>query len=140
MRPTHRGFAWGFFRIRSYLSVEDSLPAAGQAALGIECLSARADLMKLLQPLQDGNCSACVRAERAVNLSLGGSCSIPLGAFAEITGQQLKLRALVASPDGRRIARAERVGDASDPEALGLRVADALRGEGATEILAALAP
>ena len=127
-------------RIRSYLSVEDSLPAAGQAALGIECLSARADLMKLLQPLQDGNCSACVRAERAVNLSLGGSCSIPLGAFAEITGQQLKLRALVASPDGRRIARAERVGDASDPEALGLRVADALRGEGATEILAALAP
>ena len=127
-------------RIRSYLSVEDSLPAAGQAALGIECLSARADLIKLLQPLQDGNCSACVRAERAVNLSLGGSCSIPLGAFAEITGQQLKLRALVASPDGRRIARAERVGDASDPEALGLRVADALRGEGATEILAALAP
>lgn len=127
-------------RIRSYLSVEDSLPAAGQAALGIECLSARADLMKLLQPLQDGNCSACVRAERAVNLSLGGSCTIPLGAFAEIVGQKLKLRALVASPDGRRIARAEGVGDASDPEALGLRVADALRGEGATEILAALAP
>ena len=127
-------------RIRSYLSVEESLPAAGQAALGIECLAARADLMKLLQPLQDEECGACVRAERAVNLSLGGSCTIPLGAFAEIAGRKLKLRALVASPDGRRIARAEGVGDPSDPEALGLRVAHALRGEGATEILAALAP
>ena len=126
-------------RIRSHLSVEESLPAAGQAALGIECLAARADLMELLQPLQDVDCSACVRAERAVNLSLGGSCTIPLGAFAEIAGRTLKLRALVASPDGRRIARAEGTGDASDPEALGLRVADALRGEGAAEILAALA-
>jgi hydroxymethylbilane synthase len=127
-------------RIRSYLSVEESLPAAGQAALGIECLAARADIMNLLQPLQDGDCSACVRAERAVNLSLGGSCTIPLGAFAEIAGRALRLRALVASPDGKRIARAEGAGDASDPEALGLRVAEALRGQGAAEILAALAP
>jgi hydroxymethylbilane synthase len=126
-------------RIRSHLSVEESLPAAGQAALGIECLAARADLMQLLQPLQDVDCSACVRAERAVNLSLGGSCTIPLGAFAEVAGRTLRLRALVASPDGRRIARAEGTGDACDPEALGLRVADALRGEGAAEILAALA-
>ncbi len=126
-------------RIRSHLSVEESLPAAGQAALGIECLAARADLMQLLQPLQDADCSACVRAERAVNLSLGGSCTIPLGAFAEVTGRTLRLRALVASPDGRRIARAEGTGDASDPEALGLRVAEALRGQGAAEILAALA-
>jgi hydroxymethylbilane synthase len=127
-------------RIRSCLSVEDSLPAAGQAALGIECLAARADLIELLQPLQDAECGACVRAERAVNLSLGGSCTIPLGAFAEMADRMLKLRALVASPDGRRIARAEAVGDASAPEALGLRVADALRREGAEEILAALAP
>jgi hydroxymethylbilane synthase len=120
--------------------VEDSLPAAGQAALGIECLAARADLIELLQPLQEVECSACVRAERAVNLSLGGSCTIPLGAFAEMAGRMLKLRALVASPDGRRIARAEAVGDASAPEALGLRVADALRREGAEDILAALVP
>ena len=127
-------------RIRSYLSVEESLPAAGQAALGIECLAARTDLMELLQPLADPDCSACVRAERQVNRSLGGSCAIPLGAFADIAGRKLRLRALVASPDGRRVARAEGTGDASDPEALGLRVADALRGEGATEILAALAP
>jgi len=127
-------------RIRSYLAVEDSLPAAGQAALGIECLAARGDLMELLRPMQDRDCSACVRAERAVNLSLGGSCTIPLGAFAEAAGQTLKLRALVASLDGKRIARAEGVGEAADPEALGLRVADALRREGAAEILAALAP
>ena len=127
-------------RIRSYLSVEDSLPAAGQAALGIECLASRADLVELLRPLRDPVCSACVRAERAVNLSLGGSCTIPLGAYAVAAGQTLKLRALVASPDGKRIARAEGVGDAADPESLGSRVADALRREGAAEILAALVP
>ena len=127
-------------RIRSYLSVEDSLPAAGQAALGIECLASRADLVELLRPLRDPVCSACVRAERAVNLSLGGSCTIPLGAYAVAAGQTLKLRALVASPDGKRIARAEGVGDAADPESLGSRVADALRREGAAEILATLVP
>jgi hydroxymethylbilane synthase len=125
-------------RIRSHLSVEESLPAAGQAALGIECLAARGDLMQMLQPLQDGDCSACVRAERQVNLALGGSCTIPLGAYAQIAGRELRLRALVASPDGRRIARAEDRGAASDPEALGLRVAEALRAQGAAEILAAL--
>jgi len=73
-------------RIRSTLSVDESLPAAGQAALGVECLAARGDLLKLLGPLEDAATGACVRAERQVNLALGGSCTIPLGAYAEITG------------------------------------------------------
>jgi hydroxymethylbilane synthase len=127
-------------RIRSYLSVEESLPAAGQAALGVECLSARADLMEILAPLNDGNSSACVHAERAVNRLLGGSCTIPLGAFAEIAGGKMRLRALVASPDGKRSARAEGEGDPQAAEELGLRVANLLREGGATEILAALTP
>lgn len=127
-------------RIRSFLSLEESLPAAGQAALGIECLAARADVAALLAPLADAAASACVRAERQVNRSLGGSCAIPLGAFAEILGGRLKLRALVASPDGKRVARAEGEGEISAPEALGLRVAGLLRNRGATEILSALSP
>jgi hydroxymethylbilane synthase len=125
-------------RIRSHLSVEESLPAAGQAALGVECLAARADLMEILAPLNDGNSSACVHAEREVNRSLGGSCTIPLGAFAEIAGGRMRLRALVASPDGKRVVQAEGEGDPDAAETLGLRVADLLRERGAVEILAAL--
>ena len=127
-------------RIRSFLPVEDCLPAAGQAALGIECLAARADVKTLVAPLADAVAGACVRAEREVNRALGGSCTIPLGAFAEVRGGRLQLRALVASPDGRRFARAEGEGDAARPEELGLRVAGLLRERGAMEILAAIGP
>jgi hydroxymethylbilane synthase len=127
-------------RIRGLLSIEESLPAAGQAALGIECLAAREDVAALVAPLGDAGAEACVRAERAVNRALGGSCTIPLGAFAERRGGRLRLRALVASPDGARVARAECEGDAAQPEALGLKVAGMLRERGATEILVALEP
>jgi hydroxymethylbilane synthase len=131
-------------RIASYLEVEESLPAAGQAALGIECLSARADVLELVAPLGDADTSACVRAEREVNRCLGGSCTIPLGAYAvrEVRdvrdGDRLRLRALVASPDGRQIARAEVEGNAGSPEELGGRAAALLRERGAAEILNAL--
>ncbi len=127
-------------RIRSTLSIEESLPAAGQAALGIECLAARTDVAALVGALRDAGAEACVRAEREVNRALGGSCTIPLGAFAELQGGKLRMRALVASPDGKRIARAEGEGDAARPEELGLRVAAMLRERGAVEILAALKP
>jgi hydroxymethylbilane synthase len=127
-------------RIRCLLTTEESLPAAGQAALGIECLADRGDVLEFVAPLGDAGSAACVRAERAVNRSLGGNCAVPLGAFAEASAAGLRLRALVASPDGRRIARAEAQGAAADPEALGERVAAQLRAQGAEEILRALEP
>ncbi len=127
-------------RIRSFLSAAESLPAAGQGALGIECVAARADLLALVAPLADAATAACVRAERTVNRELGGNCAVPLGAYAEARGERLSLRALVASPDGRRIARAECEGAAAEPEALGRQAADLLRERGAVEILAALEP
>jgi hydroxymethylbilane synthase len=126
-------------RIRRCLSLEESLPAPGQAALGIECLAARADVAALLAPLAHAASSACVRAERAVSLALGGSCTIPLGAYAELSGARLRLRALVAAPDGTRMARADCSGAAQDPEALGAQAARVLREQGADEILAAIA-
>jgi hydroxymethylbilane synthase len=126
-------------RIRAYLATDESLPAAGQGALGIECLAARADVARLVAPLADPVTAACVRAERAVNRALGGNCAVPLGAFAEANGDRLRIRALVASPDGTRIARAECEGASTDPEALGERAAQVLRARGAVEILAALA-
>ena len=126
-------------RIRGLLSVEESLPAPGQAALGIECLAARADVVGLVARLEDAPSAACVRAERAVSFALGGSCTVPLGAFAQARGDALRLRALVAAPDGTRIARADCEGPGRDPEALGMRAAGVLRAQGADEILAALA-
>jgi hydroxymethylbilane synthase len=126
-------------RIRSLLSPEESLPAPGQAALGIECLAAREDVRRHVAPLQHDATSACVRAERAVSAALGGSCTIPLGAYATLQGGELRLAALVAAPDGRRAARVECAGPAAAPEALGERAAAELRARGAAEILAALA-
>jgi hydroxymethylbilane synthase len=123
-------------RIRSRLEVDESLPAAGQGALGIECRAGDETLLGLLAPLDDAATARCVRAERAVNRALGGSCTLPLGAFAESRGGGVFLRALVASADGRRVIRAEREGD--DPERLGDAVAAELRARGADEVLASL--
>jgi len=125
-------------RIRSVLSAEASLPAAGQGALGIEALADRPEVAAWLAPLNDAATAACVRAERAVSRALAGSCEVPLGAYAEFAAGQLMLRGLVATPDGTRIARAETRGPALDPEALGLALVADLRAQGAGEILAAL--
>ena len=125
-------------RIRSVLPTETSLPAAGQGALGIEALAARPEVAAWLAPLNDPETAACVRAERAVSRALAGSCEVPLGAYAEMRAGKLWLRGFVALPDGTRMARAELEAAPADPEALGLKLADDLRAQGATEILAAL--
>jgi hydroxymethylbilane synthase len=125
-------------RIRSTLPAEASLPAAGQGALGIEALSDRPEVAEWIAPLNDPATAACVRAERAVSRLLSGSCEVPLGAYAEHADGTLRLRGLVATPDGTRIARAEHAGPATDPEGLGLKLVEDLRAQGANDILAAL--
>lgn len=125
-------------RIRAELPAEVSLPAAGQGALGIECLADRPEVAAWLAPLNDPETSACVRAERAVARALAGSCEVPLGAYALMREGRLWLRGFVAMPDGSRIVRAEREGRAEDAEAMGLALADDLRGQGAEDILARL--
>ena len=123
-------------RIRARLDVEDSLPAPGQGALGVECRADRPDVAALLAPLKDREAEQCVAAERAVSRALGGSCAIPLGAYAERRGAVIRLRALVASLDGRRIARADCEG--AEPAALAATAVVELRRQGAAEILSAL--
>jgi hydroxymethylbilane synthase len=125
-------------RIRAVISTEDSLPAAGQGALGIEALADRPEVAAWMAPLNDPATAACVRAERAVSRALAGSCEVPLGAYAELVENRLRLRGFVALPDGTRMARAEHQGDPATPEALGLALAADLRAQGADEILAAL--
>ena len=120
-------------RITSRLELDESLPAPGQGALGIECLQARADVAETISSLNDEQTAQCVRAERAVSRALGGNCSLPLAAYAESKENILTLRALVASGDGRRVLRAQAAG--ADAEALGAAVAAQLRRQGADEIL-----
>jgi len=108
-------------RIRAIISSEDSLPAVGQGALGIECRADRADVIRMLQPLHHPDTAACVLAERAMSRALNGSCQVPLGGFAEVNDGQLRMRGFVASPDGQHMVRAESTGDIANPEALGKR-------------------
>jgi len=125
-------------RIRALISPENSLPAVGQGALGIECRSDRPELEVLLRPLHHAETAACVLAERAMSRALAGSCQVPLGGFTEVREGKLSMRGFVASPDGKRLIRAEQTGRIDAPEELGNAVAAALRAQGAEEILAAL--
>ena len=125
-------------RIRSLLEPEDSLPAAGQGALGIEIRNDRNDLREWLAPLACSRTTACVVAERAVSRALGGSCQVPLAAYAELSGNSLALRALVASPDGTRVIRSQHAGPADQAQAIGQAAAQELLSNGADAILAEL--
>ena len=120
-------------RIREFLSLEDSLPAAGQGALGVECSASRTDVIELLRPLNDSVVSRCVRAERAVSRHLGADCSLPIAAYAIEVAGDLQMRALIANSAGTRVLRCAVSG--VDPDALGVQAATELRRQGADEIL-----
>jgi len=123
-------------RVSEYLDIEVSLPAAGQGALGVECCAERADLIALLQPLNDPEIAQCVTAERAVSRGLGADCSLPVAAYAVQRDADVFVRARVGSPDGVTLLHAEAT--AADPEDAGLQAAEALCGQGATELLESL--
>ena len=126
-------------RIRAVLPPELSLPAPGQGALGIEIVDGRDEVAAWIAPLHDEDTARCVRAERAFSRALGGSCQVPLGGYAVIEAGQLWLRGFVATPDGRRMVAGDLRGRPEDDEALGERLAQLLRAQGADDILAALA-
>lgn len=126
-------------RITALLDPEQSLPAVGQGALGIECRADRTDLVELLQPLHHQETAYCVEAERAMSRVLGGSCQVPLGAFAEIIHGTLQLRGFVAQPDGKRIVSDALTGEPETGITMGQQLAQKLIKQGADEILASLA-
>lgn len=122
-------------RIRSFIAIDDSLPAAGQGALGIECRDDDEKTLALIATLNDKNTFDCVTAERALCRSLGGGCKLPVAAYAEIHHGTLKLRGLVANLQGTKILRAQGQGEAKQAEKIGLQVAEELRQQGADKIL-----
>ena len=125
-------------RIRASISVEASLPAGGQGAVGIECRSADLAIHALLAPLHHRETALRVTAERALNKHLNGGCQVPIACYALLEGEQLWLRGLVGQPDGSQLLRAEARAASADAEALGVQVAEALLAQGAADILAAV--
>lgn len=125
-------------RIRSFITPEESIPAVGQGALGIEIKASRTDLIEILAPLNDPATQLCVEAERGFSRALAGSCTVPLGAYAQYNNHQLSMTGFVASVDGQHMLRESVIGDASRAEALGKSLADKLVSLGADKILAAL--
>lgn len=126
-------------RISQRIPVSQSLPAGGQGAVGIECRADDEATQALLSVLHHADTAARVAAERAVNCELEGGCQVPIACYAQLIGdQQLYLRALVGSLDGRLILREEITGAAGNGEQLGIEVAQRLLGRGADKILAAI--
>jgi len=126
-------------RIKAILTPEQSLPAPGQGALGIEVLNGRADAAAWVAPLNDPETAHCVKAERAFSRALGGSCQVPLGGYAILDQGQLWLRGFVATPDGQEMVSDDIRGNPAEDEALGRELAARLRAKGADAILQKLA-
>jgi len=119
--------------VREVIPADVMCPAAGQGALGIEIRAGDAATGSLLKFLDDPASRASTTCERALLNKLGGGCQVPIGAFAEVTGQMLHLDAIVARPDGSQILRESRQG--TDPQQLGEAVGETLLRRGADAIL-----
>ena len=123
-------------RISAYLSVEQSLPAGGQGAVGIECRVDDLATQALLAPLHHLLTSQQVVAERAMNKHLQGGCQVPIACYAIHSDGGLWLRGLVGSPDGEQMLRDDIRGGVDDGEAMGVALAERLLAAGAAKILA----
>jgi len=124
-------------RIAQRIPVNQSLPAGGQGAVGIECRADDEQTQALLSVLHHPDTAARVAAERAVNCELEGGCQVPIACYAELQGdKQLYLRALVGSLDGTLMLREEITGAADSAEQLGIELAQRLLARGADKILA----
>jgi hydroxymethylbilane synthase len=122
-------------RITALLAPEQSLPAIGQGAIGIECRSDDGIINELIRTLHDTDTATRVLAERAMNQRLQGGCQVPIAGYSELADGQIWLRGLVGSPDGRTVVRAEIRGPRTQAEALGVQLAEMLLGQGADIIL-----
>jgi len=127
-------------RITALLDPTDSLPAVGQGALALECRAECGDVISALAALADERTTLATTAERAFGRSLAGDCHTPLAAYATMRGDELWLRGLIASRDGRQVLRGERSAVAATPaaaQALGKALGADLIARGAAKILAA---
>ena len=122
--------------ITEHIPPDIMLPAVGQGALAVVCTDRNEEIRRLLQEtVHDVRTSWEVLAERAFLRTLRGGCSIPVGAWGRVHGDQLILEGCVASLDGRQICRAQRTGPASEGETIGSELASELLEKGGRRIL-----
>lgn len=119
--------------ISDWLLMERMLPAPGQGALGIQCRANDEETLGLLGAVADVDSKKAVTAERAFLQALGGGCSIPVGAYAEVKDGGLRMQGVVAATDGSRVIRV--AGDGESPEELGEKLAQEALAQGAAEVL-----
>jgi len=122
-------------RIAEVLSTDYMCPAVGQGALAIETRAGHGDAERICRALDHAETRLAVAAERALLAALGGGCQVPIGAYAQVDGDEVRLTAVVCTPDGDRLLRRNATGATLDPESLGNRLAQELLGAGADEIL-----
>lgn len=122
-------------RIRIPLPLEYSLPAVGQAAIGIECRLDDHHTQHFLAPLHHHDTAICIQAERTVNNCLQGGCKVPIGSYAIWQDKQIWLRAMVGTPDGSQIIRGERYFKPKDAQQASIELAEELLNNGAKQIL-----
>jgi hydroxymethylbilane synthase len=111
------------------------LPAVGQGVIGLECRAGDAEVEGLIGRLNHEPTALCLRAERSMNLRLGGDCSVPVAGYARIDDGELVLTGLVAGVDGRRVVRHTASGPPEDAERIGVGLGERLLNAGADQIL-----
>jgi hydroxymethylbilane synthase len=122
-------------RITSPLSVADCVPAPGQGIIAIEARDSDDRMLEVLRPYSDRTARVALAAEQAVVAELGGGCQLPLGAFAEVDGSDLSIRAIAASSDGLTVIGGETTGSPDNPVEAGVRLARELASRGARQLL-----
>ena len=123
-------------RATGYFTAREMLPAVGQGALGIELRKDDVELLAGLQFLNDARTTTAVTAERAFLHRLEGGCQVPIGAFAEVTDNQVELTGLVASVDGKVVLKESMIGPQAEAHDMGVKLANKLLDMGGREILA----
>lgn len=121
--------------VTEWLDPSVMLPAAAQGALVVEVRADDSFMLDLAGKLNDPITSAAVRAERAFLAAIGGGCSLPIGAYATIEGESLRLSGMIGSPDGH-IVRGEHIGQSGEPESVGAELAADLLVRGGRELIA----
>ncbi|WP_417909426.1 hydroxymethylbilane synthase [Candidatus Electronema sp. PJ] len=122
-------------RITALFTSEQMLPAIGQGALGIELREADNDLLAGLQFLHHADTAAAVAAERAFLLRLEGGCQVPIGGFATVAGNTVKLTGLIASLDGEKVFKEQLAGPVAEAAKIGKTLAEKLLAAGGKAVL-----
>lgn len=122
-------------RIREMLSIEISLPASCQGVMAVECRADDERILQMLRAIDDRTSRATSSAERAFLAEVGGGCQVPVGAFAKLCGEKVRLRAMIASLDGSKMIKRETSSAVDDAPSAARELAREMMADGGREIL-----